>query len=100
MSPPTVFVCGATGTQGGALIDHLLKLDVKAQAVTRSLNSPAAQNLQKLGVAVAEGDFDNDESVKQNMRDCTSLFLNLMPHSETPTQASSKPADSSRLPKS
>ncbi|KAJ5272183.1 hypothetical protein N7524_005452 [Penicillium chrysogenum] len=79
MSPPTVFVCGATGTQGGALIDHLIKLDVKVHAITRSLNSPAAQNLQNLGVAVAEGDFDNDESVKQNMRDCTSLFLNLMP---------------------
>ncbi|KAJ5990993.1 hypothetical protein N7499_011537 [Penicillium canescens] len=79
MSSPTVFVCGATGTQGGALIDHLQKHDIKVHAITRSLNSPAAQRLQKLGVAISEGDFDNDESVKQNMTHCTSLFLNLMP---------------------
>ncbi|KAJ5199269.1 hypothetical protein N7491_000174 [Penicillium cf. griseofulvum] len=75
----TVFVCGATGTQGGALIDHLLKSDIKVHAITRSLNSPAAQRLQKLGISIAEGDFDNDESVKRNMTNCTSLFLNLMP---------------------
>lgn len=79
MSSPTVFVCGATGTQGGALIDHLLKHDVKVHAITRSLNSTAAQRLQELGVAISEGDFDDDESVKQNMTRCTSLFLNLMP---------------------
>jgi uncharacterized protein YbjT (DUF2867 family) len=79
MSSTTVFVCGATGTQGGALIDHLLKHDVKVHAITRSLDSPAAQRLQNLGIAITEGDFDNNESVKQNMTHCTSLFLNLMP---------------------
>ncbi|OQD81204.1 hypothetical protein PENANT_c029G03641 [Penicillium antarcticum] len=79
MSVPTVFVCGATGTQGGALIDHLLKHNVKVHAITRSLDSPAAKRLQSLGVTITEGDFDNEESVKQNMIHCTSLFLNLMP---------------------
>ncbi|KAJ5776101.1 uncharacterized protein N7511_001112 [Penicillium nucicola] len=79
MSSPTVFVCGATGTQGGALIDHLLKHNVKVHAVTRSLSSTNAQRLQSLGVAITEGDFDNEESVRQNMTHCTSLFLNLMP---------------------
>jgi uncharacterized protein YbjT (DUF2867 family) len=79
MSSPTVFVCGATGTQGAALIDHLLKHDIKVHAVTRSINSPAAQRLQKLDVAISEGDFNNEESIKQNMVHCTSLFLNLMP---------------------
>ncbi|KXG50108.1 uncharacterized protein PGRI_060750 [Penicillium griseofulvum] len=79
MSSTTVFVCGATGTQGGALIDHLLKSNIKIHAITRTPDSPAAQRLQKLGVSISEGDFDNDESVKPNMANCNSLFLNLMP---------------------
>ncbi|CAI7608577.1 unnamed protein product [Penicillium palitans] len=78
MSSPTVFVCGATGTQGGALIDHLLKTDVKIHAVTRTPNSAAAQLLKSRGVLITEGDFD-DDSVKKSMANCTSLFLNLMP---------------------
>ncbi|KAK4862988.1 hypothetical protein LT330_010093 [Penicillium expansum] len=79
MSSPTVFVCGATGTQGGALIDHLLKADVKIHAVTRSPDSAAAQHLKSLGVIITEGDFDNDDSVRKPMANCTTLFLNLMP---------------------
>ncbi|CAI7643997.1 unnamed protein product [Penicillium viridicatum] len=78
MSSPTVFVCGATGTQGGALIDHLLKADVKIHAVTRTPDSAAAQLLKSLGVLITEGDFD-DDSVRKSMANCTSLFLNLMP---------------------
>ncbi|CRL24377.1 NAD(P)-binding domain [Penicillium camemberti] len=78
MPSPTVFVCGATGTQGGALIDHLLKTDVKIHAVTRTPNSAAAQLLKSRGVLITEGDFD-DDSVKKSMANCTSLFLNLMP---------------------
>ncbi|CAI7603666.1 unnamed protein product [Penicillium discolor] len=78
MSSPTVFVCGATGTQGGALIDHLLKADVKIHAVTRTPNSAAAQLLKSRGVLITEGDFD-DDSVRKSMANCTSLFLNLMP---------------------
>ncbi|KAJ5499053.1 hypothetical protein N7453_008104 [Penicillium expansum] len=79
MSSPTVFVCGATGTQGGALIDHLLKADVKIHAVTRTPDSAAAQHLKSLGVIITEGDFDNDDSVRKPMANCTTLFLNLMP---------------------
>ncbi|KAJ9486741.1 hypothetical protein VN97_g6597 [Penicillium thymicola] len=78
MSSPTVFVCGATGTQGGALIDRLLKADIKIHAVTRNPDSAAAQLLKSLGVLITEGDFD-DDSIRKPMATCTSLFLNLMP---------------------
>lgn len=79
MSSPTVFVCGATGTQGGALIEHLLKSDAKIHAVTRTPDSAAAQRLKSRGVCITEGDFDKDDSVRKTMANCTSLFLNLMP---------------------
>jgi uncharacterized protein YbjT (DUF2867 family) len=79
MASPNVFVCGATGTQGGALIDHLLQSDVKIHAVTRNPDSAAARRLQSLGVVITKGDFDNDDSVKNPMANCTTLFLNLMP---------------------
>ncbi|CAG8051846.1 unnamed protein product [Penicillium olsonii] len=76
----TVFVCGATGTQGGALIDHLLKTDTRIHAVTRNSDSKAAQRLKTLGVTITEGDFDHEESFKNSMSNCTTLFLNLTPN--------------------
>jgi uncharacterized protein YbjT (DUF2867 family) len=77
MSSPKVFVCGATGTQGGALIQHLLEHRFEIHAVTRDLESDATRNLLSLGVALAKGDFDNEASLKSSMAGCTSLFLNL-----------------------
>lgn len=74
-----VFVCGATGTQGGALIDHLVKTNTQIHAVTRTPDSEAAQRLSALGVSITKGDFDDDESFRKPMANCTSLFLNLMP---------------------
>ncbi|KAJ5105306.1 hypothetical protein NUU61_002653 [Penicillium alfredii] len=79
MSSPTVFVCGATGTQGGALTYNLLKQGAQVHTITRNLNSPAAQKLKSLGASIAEGDFDNEECLTRSMTNCTTLFLNLMP---------------------
>ncbi|KAJ5353747.1 hypothetical protein N7541_006311 [Penicillium brevicompactum] len=79
MSSVNVFVCGATGTQGGALIDHLFKSNANIHAVTRTPDSEAAQRLKALGVSITKGDFDDDESFRKPMANCTSLFLNLMP---------------------
>ncbi|CAG8046856.1 unnamed protein product [Penicillium salamii] len=75
----SVFVCGATGTQGGALIDHLLQTNRRIYAVTRTPHSKAAQRLISLGISITEGDFDDDESFKAPMANCTTLFLNLRP---------------------
>ncbi|KAJ5168936.1 uncharacterized protein N7482_004530 [Penicillium canariense] len=80
MSPPIVFVCGATGNQGGALIQHVLEHGVKVHAITRDLTSPAALNLQSQGVSLMEGDFDNQESLRKSMSGCTTLFLNASPN--------------------
>jgi uncharacterized protein YbjT (DUF2867 family) len=84
MSTPVVFVCGATGNQGGALIQHISEHG-KVHAITRDPTSPVAQSLQSQGVSITEGSFDNQESLKKSMSGCTTLFLNLSPSFTNPT---------------
>ena len=79
MSSPTVFVCGATGTQGGALTHHLLAKNISIHAITRTEDSASAQRLKSQGVSLSKGDFDDEESLQHAMINCTALFLNLNP---------------------
>lgn len=85
MSSPIVFVCGATGTQGGALTHHLLQKGIKVQAITRDINSTTAKNLLSLGVSLTEGNFDDEQCLLRGMTGCTTLFLNLTPDPTNPT---------------
>ena len=85
MSSPVVFVCGATGNQGGALIHHLLQHDVEIHAITRDITSRFAQRLQTQGVFINQGNFNNQEDLKKSMSGCTTLFLNLSPNHTKPT---------------
>lgn len=84
MPSPTVFVCGATGTQGGALTSQLLQQNIQVHTITRNVQSEAAQKLQSCGVTLFEGDFDNGEILRRAMSNCTSLFLNLSPNHLNP----------------
>ena len=74
-----VFVCGATGTQGGAVTANLLEKGIAVKSITRNINSPEATRLLSKGVTLSEGDFDDEESLNKAMKDCTALFLNLRP---------------------
>ena len=66
-SKPRLIVTGATGKQGGALIEALLarsSLPFEIYAVTRNKASAGAQALaSKSGVHVVEGDFTNAEAI-------------------------------------
>ncbi|KAE8147343.1 hypothetical protein BDV25DRAFT_132165 [Aspergillus avenaceus] len=82
MSTATYFVCGATGTQGGAVVNNLLKHGAKVHAMTRNVDSPAARSLQARGVVLAKGDFasaDDEDTLRQSMQGCSGVFINLMP---------------------
>lgn len=83
MSNQTFFVTTATGPQGGAVTRHLLTQNCTVHAITRNIDSPAAQELQKLGVKLFAGELDNEESLKAGMQGCTGLFLNLPPNHTT-----------------
>ncbi|BDD57727.1 hypothetical protein MPDQ_005265 [Monascus purpureus] len=78
MSSPTVFVCGATGAQGGAVSHHLAK-GAKVHTVTRNDTSEASHKLRAAGASIIPGNFDDEQSLRQRIQGCTALFLNLVP---------------------
>jgi uncharacterized protein YbjT (DUF2867 family) len=64
-----ILVAGATGTQGGSVVEHLLSGEYGAYDVyglTRNADSEAARALESRGVTVLEGDLTDAE----RMREC------------------------------
>lgn len=59
----SVLVMGATGNQGGAVVQHLLPKDHHIRTLTRNPDSPKAKRLEEQGVEVLKGDFFNAESL-------------------------------------
>lgn len=58
-----ILVTGATGKQGGAVVDAILNLknasDYTILAVTRNASSGSAQRLEKKGCKIVQGDLDD-----------------------------------------
>lgn len=66
MSTPNtspILVTGATGKQGGAVVDALLEAGRPVRAMTRDTSSAAAQALAARGVEVVKGDFHDAASL-------------------------------------
>ncbi|XXH01447.1 hypothetical protein Hte_007807 [Hypoxylon texense] len=76
---PTVFVCGATGSQGGALARQLRDLDWAVHTTVRNIASPAAQSLEAAGVRLTQGDWDDGAALASAAAGCDKLFLCLLP---------------------
>lgn len=57
MANPTVFVCGATGAQGGHLARRLRAIGWGVHTTVRTPESPAAQSLSSIGVKITPGDW-------------------------------------------
>jgi uncharacterized protein YbjT (DUF2867 family) len=77
---PTVFVCSATGSQGGFLTRQLRELNWNVHATVRNCESVAAKELLAAGVDITEGDWDNSETLKRSIAGCDKLFLCLYPN--------------------
>ncbi|KAL4923887.1 NmrA/HSCARG family protein [Aspergillus undulatus] len=78
----TVFVCGASGTQGGAITTRLLDTNpnTRIHAIARDASSERNQALAAAGVTLFPGSFDDESSLRTAMIGCSGLFLNLMPN--------------------
>lgn len=65
MSPKLIVVFGATGKQGGSVVDALLKSaeSYSVRAVTRNPNTDKARALAARGVEVVTGDLDHYNSL-------------------------------------
>ncbi|SPO05376.1 uncharacterized protein DNG_08063 [Cephalotrichum gorgonifer] len=80
MSPPlTVFVCGATGTQGGATARHLLSHGATVHALARDPSSPKAVAIASAGVKLWPGDFDGEAALRAAIAGTEAVYLNFMP---------------------
>jgi uncharacterized protein YbjT (DUF2867 family) len=71
-----VLVVGATGNQGGAVVDHLLASDAAfdVRGLTRDATSDAAAALEDRGVTMVEGDLDDPETLRDPVSDADAVF--------------------------
>lgn len=74
-----VLVTGATGQQGGAVARRLLKEGHCVRAFTRKPDSPAAKELERLGVELAMGNFDDLASIKRAAEGVDAVFAMATP---------------------
>lgn len=70
----TILVTGATGRQGGAVIQHLVKNNFTVKALSRTPDSIPAQLLISRGVEVMKGELSNLKSLMSAMNGCDGVF--------------------------
>ncbi|WP_396610984.1 NmrA/HSCARG family protein [Haloferax sp. S1W] len=74
--PTRILVVGATGNQGGAVVDHLLESDhdFDIHGLTRDASSEAARALEGRGVTMVEGDLEEPETLRGPVGDVDAVF--------------------------
>jgi uncharacterized protein YbjT (DUF2867 family) len=70
----TILVTGATGRQGGAVVQHLLKNSITVKALSRTPDSISAQVLISKGVTIIKGDMSDPPSLLNAMKGCDGVF--------------------------
>jgi uncharacterized protein YbjT (DUF2867 family) len=70
----SIAVLGATGQQGSATVDALLERGLPVRAITRNVDSAAAQALTRRGVAVVAADLEIPESVRVAFEGAAAAF--------------------------
>ena len=74
MKTLTVVVTGATGSQGGAVVQNLLTRGHQVRAITRNPDSARAQRMRAAGVDVRRGDFDDSPALTAAMSGADAVF--------------------------
>ena len=80
--PKVVLVTGATGSQGGSVVQALLRQGQQVRGMTRNASSPAAEHLRKQGVEVVAGDFADQESLVRAASGVDTIFTMTTPFEE------------------
>ena len=75
-----VLVTGATGKQGGAVVEVLLSRGHQVRALTRNSASPAANRLREQGVEIAVGDFTDHDSLVRATRGADAVYAMSTPY--------------------
>jgi uncharacterized protein YbjT (DUF2867 family) len=77
-----VLVTGATGKQGGAVVEALLTRGHQVRALTRNSTSPAANRLREQGVEIAVGDFTDHDSLVRAIRGVDAVYAMSTPYEQ------------------
>ena len=70
----TYLILGATGTQGGAVANEMLKRGRAIRVLTRRANSRKAQALAELGAEVVEGDLGKPDTLRKAFAGVIEVF--------------------------
>jgi uncharacterized protein YbjT (DUF2867 family) len=81
----TVLVTGATG-RFGVLVDVLLARGHAVRAMTRDLDSSAAQRLRSIGAEVYYGDFEDPQSIQTAAGGADAVFAAGTAHKAGPAE--------------
>jgi uncharacterized protein YbjT (DUF2867 family) len=82
LSGKIALVTGATGKQGGAVVEALLTRGHQVRALTRNPASPAAIRLRDRGVEIAVGDFTDDDSLVRAARGADAVYAMSTPYEQ------------------
>src|SRR6478672_12757858 len=77
-----VLVTGATGKQGGAVVEALLTRGHQVRALTRIAVSPAANRLREQGVEIAVGNFTDHDSLVRAARGVDAVYAMSTPYEQ------------------
>lgn len=75
----TIAVFGATGQQGGAVVNSLLRRGATVRALVRDPASPKAQALAARGVELVDGDADRPETLVAALQGVDAFFFMTSP---------------------
>ena len=70
----TIFVTGATGNQGGAVVRNLLQQGYTVKALTRNKDSTKAAALNDQGIDIIEGNLDDPSTYNHHLKGVDGVF--------------------------
>lgn len=79
----TIAVAGATGAQGGAVVDALLEQGARVRALVRSNGSERARNLANRGVELVQIDVKDPASLKNSLQGVDAFFFMTTPYGDS-----------------
>ncbi|MGV8847689.1 NmrA family NAD(P)-binding protein, partial [Tessaracoccus sp.] len=79
-----LLVLGATGGQGGAVVDALLERHVTVRALVRDQTSTSARHLKSRGVELMTGSLSDSDSLASAMRGVAGTFALTTPFESGP----------------
>jgi uncharacterized protein YbjT (DUF2867 family) len=76
-SAPLVVVFGATGAQGGSVVDHLIasKKEYRIKGVTRDPTKPSGQKLKSQGVEPIKADLNSVDDISSAIQGANVVFV-------------------------